>query len=191
MTKKSNSDITNTAKNFIAGSNRAVSRPSSSPGAADVKPYGAYLEFKNNMPVPRYNPPPDGVMTKQVMHSRILQTLSEPFNGTIRDPVTDEVIELNMPEMIGRPMGEVLIRVFTSKAMLGDQKAFDAIMDRAYGKPAQETTNINIDATETYEQFLEKVAAEENIDLCGGDVIDVEAEQAQQDDDLDTLLEDF
>jgi hypothetical protein len=165
----------------------AVRKPPSSPGGC----FGAYLEFKDNVPVPRYNPPPDGLITKQIAHSKFLEALSKPFNGWIYDPVTQEEIQIEgMQHMKGRPVLEVLTAVLASKAILGDQKACDALLDRAYGKPAQENTNINIDATETYEQFLEKVAAQENMDLYGGDVIDI-TPQTNNDDDLDELLKDF
>lgn len=180
MTKKSNTNTTN------AGSNRAVSRPPSSPGAADVKPYGSYLEFKNNVPVARYNPPPDGLMTKQTMQSKQVQMMSEPFTGTVRDPVTYEEIKLNMPHMIGRPMGEVLLAVFRDKALLGDQKAFDSIMDRTYGKPVQESHNLNANVeAKTIREWLDEM------EIDG--VVDVQAtvKTQQDDDDLDALLEDF
>lgn len=165
----------------------AVRKPPSSPGGC----YGAYLEFQNNVPVPRYNPPPDGLVTKQVAHSKFLEALSKPFDGKIQYPGADEELDVRMPEMIGKPVIEVLLAVLTSKALLGDQKACDTLLDRAYGKPAQETTNINIDATETYEQFLEKVAAQQNISLYGDDVIDVDARPVEPDDELEKLLEDF
>lgn len=186
MTTSKNNKKSN---NYSLNESSAVSKPPSSPGGSGA-PYGAYLEFKNNIPIPRYNQPPDGLITKQVAHSKFLEALSRPFDGWIYDPTTQEEIEIEgMQHMKGRPVLEVLTAVLTSKAILGDQKACDALLDRAYGKPAQENTNINIDATQTYQQFVEDLAAQENVRRYGDDAIDITPQY--QDDELDALLEDF
>lgn len=100
----------------------------------------------------------------------------------------------------GRPKSDIIIRdvareytedaINTLVEILKDKKAKEssrvqaacAILDRAYGKPVQENRNFNVDATETYEQFLEKIAAQENI---------IDADFQVGETSIDELLEDF
>ena len=63
-------------------------------------------------------------------------------------------------------------------------QAASAILDRAYGKPPQSIENINLDATQTYREFLEQLAKEEA--LKNG-VIDVEFDYIEPS--LDELAE--
>ena len=63
-------------------------------------------------------------------------------------------------------------------------QAASAILDRAYGKPPQSIENINIDATQTYREFLEQLAKEEALE---NGVIDVEFDYIEPS--LDELAE--
>lgn len=175
-----------TKSNYSQNENSVL--PPSSPGGSDAHnraPYGAYLEFVNNVPVQRYNPPPDGIVTRQVAQSITTQIMSEPFNGLLYNPATREYEEVELPQFIGKPMKMVMDFIMAQRAALGDLHAYREINDRAYGKPVQESHNVSVDATQTYQQFLEELASQEQ-------AIDVKPVQPQyNDDDLDALIEDF
>jgi hypothetical protein len=162
-----------------------------SPGASlrtrEFTQYGAYMEFKNGVPIAKYKQPPDGLITKQIAHSKFLQAMSEPFSGQVYDPCTKEYIDVELPQFIGKPMIEVMNYIVSCKAVLGDLNAYNVLMDRAYGKPAQETKNINIDATKTYEQFVESLLEEQEQQQYA-DVIDVTVNNEPN---IDEILEDF
>lgn len=74
------------------------------------------------------------------------------------------------PEYEGLTYLQVAIhRQMHAAAYWGSLESLEFIMDRLIGKPTQ--TNINVNATETYEQFLDRIAAEEK------NIIDAEAKE--------------
>jgi hypothetical protein len=62
------------------------------------------------------------------------------------------------PEFVGLTCGEVAIIRQTLYAANGSQDSLNFLLDRAIGKAQQ--TNLNLNATMTYQDFLDKTAAE-------------------------------
>ena len=146
---------------------------------------GGYLEFQNNKPIMHYNKPPDGMICKHSIVTKFYEVLSKPYDGRIYDPVTQTYIDDQRPEMIGRQCIDVLLENTVQGALMGDFEKVRFLIEHTKGKPVQENNNVNIDATQTYRDFLEQMDAEEN-----GTVLDAEY-SVQGEDEYDDLLEDL
>lgn len=155
------------------------------------KPYGAYVEFKNGMPIPRYNPPPDGLMviSKAEMDNIRSRVWSEPFDGAIYNPFTGQTERPeHLQKFIGRPIAEVQARIQQYKSLAGDQRAYEYEQDRMHGKPVQERHNLN--ATITKEDLIGEV--DKLADEVLGPIIDVTPNSQTIDElNIDKILEDF
>lgn len=150
---------------------------------------GGYLEFRDNRPIMHYNKPPEGMICKHNIVTKFYEVLSKPYDGRIYDPVTQSWIDDPRPEMQGRQCIDVLLENTMQGALLGDFEKVRFLIEHTKGKPIQENNNVNIDATQTYREFLEQLASEEDI---GDDAIDTEYSVSQNyDDEYDELLDDL
>jgi hypothetical protein len=113
--------------------------------------------------------------------------MSMPFQGRVFNPVTREWEELDLPEMHGRPMKEVMDFMQASRAAMGDLASYKELNDRSYGKPIQESHNVNVDATQTYEDFLKKLEADEQQNTPQQNQYEPSIDEPS----IDELLEDF
>lgn len=153
---------------------------------------GGYLEFRNNRPIMHYNKPPEGMICKHNIVTKFYEVLSKPYDGRIYDPVTQMYIEDPRSEMQGRQCIDVLLENTMQGALLGDFEKVRFLIEHTKGKPVQENNNVNIDATQTYKDFLEEMAREE--DEANG-VIDAQyttsPSHGNPDDEYDDLLDDL
>ena len=123
---------------------------------------GGYLVFKDNKPTMVYNAPPEGLICKTNIVDKFYQVLSAKYNGRIYDPVTRLYIEDERPEMIGKQNIDVLLENTVNSALMGDFEKTKFLIEHTKGKPSQENHNFNVDATQTYRDFVEQCAIEED-----------------------------
>lgn len=101
-----------------------------------------------------------------VVKTRNLGTFKDKVKIFLKMPYpADPIVE---PEYVGMTYEEVALLRQVQAAALGVKDSFEFLLDRYIGKP--QTTNINLNATATYQEFLDgiaKVVEEE------GDVIDI------------------
>lgn len=90
------------------------------------------------------------------------------------DPITE-------PEYVGKTYLEVAAFKQVQRAADGSMEAFNFILDRTIGKPV--STNLNLQAPESYTDYLLKLARAE------GEVLDVESSPTRSDSEVPWALE--
>lgn len=185
---------------FPKSSQRTLTmKPPTSPGGYLVHHGGKCL------PSMHYNKPPEGMITKNQIVDSFFTALSEKFTGHTYCPVTRQYIDDERPEMRGKRVIDVIIANEVNAALRGDHDATKFLVEYTVGKPTQTNHNVNVDATQTFEDFLQEVHEEEErekriaeygYDPMGeqSDVIDAEFEDVDMwdlENDLDALAEDI
>lgn len=103
-------------------------------------------------------------------------------DGSLKDRITkamdipypaDPLFE---PELLGLTMGEVAILKQVQMASHGSINSLELILDRTVGKVAN--NNVNLNATMTYQDFLDKIAREDGVvDIDGSGVSQRESDE--------------
>jgi len=123
---------------------------------------------ENGMPVLEDVPPRTEDGMKKITHT----LLSSPYQGHI-DEETGEV--LFFEGLAGMTHAEALQRILIGKAINGSIKSTEILFDRAYGKPKQQTENVNLNMS--YEDFLDRLAAKTNNESPPGPLtVDIQPE---------------
>lgn len=81
----------------------------------------------------------------------------------------DPILE---PDFVGMTYGEVALFRQLQRAAAGSSASLEMLLDRTEGKPVQ--SNVNVNASVNYQDFLKKLAAED------GEIIDVPATEERE-----------
>ncbi len=127
---------------------------------------GTTIIWKDGMPVPAYVEP----VGREALPELGIVALSLPYKGSpAYDPKTGEGlidVETGEPLLViekefrGMTNAEVMMIRMADKAARGSNEAFDKILDRVIGRPKQVNENLNM--TMSYEEYLAKLAEEED-----------------------------